>query len=154
MNERDFDHLVASVKQAGAIKRGKMKRGRRVQMDPAERNFVEMMFRIRRYKVVPGKTESFNDFFLTRQFPVQKRHGARLVGRFQTDDGLQIVAVWVYQSFDHYKEVQSLVAEDADSIAAQEYRRQVLEPLFTETDESFMTSTVPMALTELSHLEA
>ena len=23
-------------------------------------------------------------------------HGARLVGRFQTDDGLQIVAVWVY----------------------------------------------------------
>ena len=154
MNERDFDQLVASVKQAGAIKRGKMKRGRRVQMDPAERNFVEMMFRIRRYKVVPGKTESFNDFFRTRLFPVQKRHGARLVGRFQTDDGLQIVAVWVYQSFDHYEEVQSLVAEDADSIAARDYRRQVLDPLFTETDESFMTSTVPMALTELSHLEA
>ena len=47
-----------------------------------------------------------------------------------------------------------MVAEDADSIAAQEYRRQELDPLFTETDESFMTSTVPMALTELSHLEA
>ena len=112
-----------------------------------------MMFRIRRYQVVPGKTKAFNDFFLTRLFPVQQRYGARLVGRFQTDDGLQIVAVWVYQSFDHYKEVQGLVAEDADSIAAQEYRRQELDPLFTETDESFMTSTVPMALTELSHLE-
>ena len=47
-----------------------------------------MMFRIRRYQVVPGKTEAFNDFFLT-----------------------------------------------------------------TETDESFMTSTVPIASTELSHLE-
>ena len=57
-----------------------------------------MMFRIRRYQVVPGKTEAFNEFFLTRLFPVQKRYGARLVGRFQTDDGLQIVAVWVYQS--------------------------------------------------------
>ena len=117
-----------------------------------------MMFRIRRYQVVPGKIEAFNDFFLTRLFPVQKRYGARLVGRFQTDDGLQIVAVWVYRSFDHYfdhyKEVQSLVAEDADSIAAQEYRRQELDPLFMETDEAFMTSTVPMALTELSHLEA
>ena len=113
-----------------------------------------MTFRIRRYEVVPGKTEAFNDFFLTRLFPVQKRHGARLVGRFQTDDGLQIVAVWVYQSFEHYKEVQGLVAEDADSIAAQEYRRQVLEPLFTATAESFTTSTVPMALTELAHLEA
>lgn len=50
---------------------------------------------------------------------------------------IRIVAVWVYQSFDHYKEVQGLVAEDADSIAAQEYRRQELDPLFTETDESF-----------------
>ena len=28
MNERDFDHLVASVRQAGAIKRGEMKPGR------------------------------------------------------------------------------------------------------------------------------
>ena len=36
MNERDFDQLVASVKQAGAIKRDKMKPGRRIQMDPAD----------------------------------------------------------------------------------------------------------------------
>ena len=36
MNERDFDQLVSSVKQAGAIKRGKMKPGRRIQMDPAD----------------------------------------------------------------------------------------------------------------------
>lgn len=113
-----------------------------------------MMFRIRRYQVVPGKTKAFNDFFLTRLFPVQKKYGSRLVGRFQTDDGLQIIAVWAYQSFDHYKEVQSLAAEDSDSIAAQEYRREELDPLFTEMDESFMTSTVPMALTELSHLDA
>lgn len=31
MNERDFDHLAASVKQAGAIKRGTMKPGRTKQ---------------------------------------------------------------------------------------------------------------------------
>ena len=36
MKERDFDKLVASVKQAGAIKRGKMKPGRSIQMDPAD----------------------------------------------------------------------------------------------------------------------
>ena len=36
MNKRDFDQLVASVKQAGAIKRGKMKPGRRVQIDAAD----------------------------------------------------------------------------------------------------------------------
>ena len=44
--------------------------------------------------------------------------------------------------------MQSLVAKDADSIAAQDYRLTELEPLFTETDESYMTSTVPMDLTE------
>ena len=36
MNERDFDQLVASVKQAGAIKRGKLKPGRRIQMNPTD----------------------------------------------------------------------------------------------------------------------
>ena len=36
MNERDFDHLVVSVEQAGAIKRGKLKPGRTIQMDPAD----------------------------------------------------------------------------------------------------------------------
>jgi putative transcriptional regulator len=36
MKERDFDKLVDSVKQAGAIKRGKMKPGRTIRMDPAD----------------------------------------------------------------------------------------------------------------------
>ncbi len=36
MNERDFDQLVASVKQAGAIKRGELKPGRMTQMDPED----------------------------------------------------------------------------------------------------------------------
>ncbi len=36
MNERDFDQLATSVKQAGAIKRGKLKPGRTIQMDPAD----------------------------------------------------------------------------------------------------------------------
>ena len=36
MNERDFDRLVTSVKQAGAIKRGKMKPGHRIQIDATD----------------------------------------------------------------------------------------------------------------------
>ncbi len=36
MNERDFDKLVASVKQAGAIKRGKMQPERTTRMDPVD----------------------------------------------------------------------------------------------------------------------
>ena len=36
MNGRDFDKLVSSVKQAGAIKRGKLQPGRTTQMEPAD----------------------------------------------------------------------------------------------------------------------
>ena len=36
MKGRDFDKLVASVEQAGAIKRGKMNAGRTIRMDPAD----------------------------------------------------------------------------------------------------------------------
>ena len=36
MNKRDFDQLAASVKQAGEIKRGKLKPERTIQMDPAD----------------------------------------------------------------------------------------------------------------------
>ena len=36
MNERDFENLVTSVKQAGAIKRGKLQPGRTTHADPAD----------------------------------------------------------------------------------------------------------------------
>lgn len=36
MNEREFDQLAASVKQAGSIKRGKLKPGRTTRMDPED----------------------------------------------------------------------------------------------------------------------
>lgn len=36
MNEHDFDRLAASVKQVGEIKRGTLKPGRTMQVDPAD----------------------------------------------------------------------------------------------------------------------
>ena len=36
MNKRDFDQLAASVQQAGAFKRGRLKPGRTTYMDPAD----------------------------------------------------------------------------------------------------------------------
>ena len=36
MKEKDFDNLVKSVRQAGKIKRGKMKPSRTFQFDPAD----------------------------------------------------------------------------------------------------------------------
>ena len=36
MKEKDFDNLIKSVRQAGKIKRGKMKPSRAFQFDPAD----------------------------------------------------------------------------------------------------------------------
>ena len=99
-----------------------------------------MLYRIRRYVTVPETVESFHDFFNRYLLPVQRRHGARLVGRWATDDG-EVVAVWEYDDMAAYERIQTAVATDPDSVHAQQVRK-TLEPLFTEMHESFARSTV------------
>ena len=99
-----------------------------------------MYYRTRIYRAVPENLEIFHKFFLERLLPIQKRHGARLVGRWQTEDE-RVVAVWEYDSPEHYQRVHARVAADPDAIEAQEYRRQ-LPPLVLETEEFFMRSTL------------
>lgn len=111
-----------------------------------------MIFRCRMYRVAPGKLEAFNAFFLTRLLPVQRRYGAKLVGRWGSDDGNVLLALWAYESVEAYQRIQSRVGSDPDSAEAQAYRREHLNPLYTETEEWLMTSTVPLELTALSAL--
>lgn len=96
---------------------------------------------MRIYRAIPENLQLFHDFFNQRLLPVQRRHGARLVGRWETEDN-RVVAVWEYDSRDAYEHIQALVREDPDSISAQEYKRQHLPKLIEHTDEVFMTSTV------------
>ena len=112
-----------------------------------------MIFRLRQYKVAPGKIEVFNTFFREHLLPVQKLYGTRLIGRWPTEDGECIAALWIYDSFEQYESIQAKVRVDPDLIAALEFRRGNLDPLFTEREEAFMVSTIPLNWTELSHLE-
>ena len=100
-----------------------------------------MIYRLRIYKVIPENAETFHQFFLTRLLPVQLRHGARLVGRWQTDDK-RVVAVWEYDSEEEYRRIADAIRSDSDSIAAQEYRRKSLPPFWTERQEVLMRSTL------------
>lgn len=52
-----------------------------------------MLYRMRVYQAVGENLPVFHDFFRTCLLPVQLRHGARLVGRWETEDG-RVVAVW------------------------------------------------------------
>ena len=112
-----------------------------------------MIFRLRQYQVAPGMIDKFNAFFKERLLPVQKRYGACLIGRWQTENGSHVAALWTYDNMKQYESIQAQVRLDPDSVAAQKYRRANLKSMIVGTEEKFMVSTVPLELTELSHLQ-
>jgi NIPSNAP len=97
---------------------------------------------MRVYDAVRENLALFHEFFRTRLLPVQLRHGARLVGRWETDDG-RVVAVWEYDDRAAYERIEAAVRSDPDSRRAQEHRAG-LPPLFRGREETFMTATVPL----------
>ena len=52
-----------------------------------------MIYRMRVYEVVRENLDRFNQFFKDHLLPTQLRHGARLVGRWSTEDD-RVVAIW------------------------------------------------------------
>lgn len=95
---------------------------------------------MRIYQAVPENLEAFHEFFRAHLLPVQLRHGARLVGRWQTQDD-RVVAVWEYDDRAAYERIEAAVRADPDSARARAVRAS-LPPLMTSTDETFMTSTL------------
>jgi 8-oxo-dGTP diphosphatase len=102
--------------------------------------------------VAPGKIGALNSFFQQDLLPVQKKHGARLVGRWQTEDGSHVVAIWAYQDRSEYERIAASVRSDPDMIEAQRLRRTDLDPLVEAAQEQLVVSTVELAETELRHL--
>jgi NIPSNAP len=99
-----------------------------------------MLYRMRIYQAVTENLPVFHEFFCAFLLPVQLRHGARLVGRWETEDG-RVVAIWEYDDRAAYEQIEAAVRADPDSRRAQEHRRQ-LPALMTATDETFMSPTI------------
>jgi len=100
-----------------------------------------MIYRMRTYVAIPDRVDDFTQFFLEHLYPPQRDHGARLVGRWLTEDG-RMVAVFEYDDRAHFERVDAAVRADPRAAAAQA-RREELGPLFEGYDEVFMRSTVP-----------
>lgn len=98
-----------------------------------------VIYRMRTYQAVPDHLEAFHAFFRDHLLPVQLRHGARLVGRWETGD-VRIVAVWEYDDRAAHARIDAAVRADPDTRAALQLRRTLPE-LFTSVDEAFMTDT-------------
>lgn len=99
-----------------------------------------LIYRIRRYEAVSENLAVFHDFFNEHLLPVQAEHGARIVGRWETDDH-EVVAVWEYDDEASYQRIEASVRNDPKSARAQVVRA-VLPPLFTARHESFARSTL------------
>jgi hypothetical protein len=96
---------------------------------------------MRIYESVRENLPLFLDFFRRHLLPVQLRHGARLIGRWETDDG-RVVAVWEYDDRAAYERIEAAVRSAPESLKAQQNRGE-LPPLITAQEETFMTATVP-----------
>jgi NIPSNAP len=99
-----------------------------------------VIYRMRVYDTVRENLPVFHDFFRAHLLPVQLRHGARLVGRWETEDG-RVVAVWEYDDRPAYERIESAVRHDPDSRRARRHRA-TLPILITGQEETFMTSTL------------
>jgi hypothetical protein len=98
---------------------------------------------MRSYETVRENLPLFHEFFRTYLLPVQLRHGARLIGRWEAEDG-RVIAVWEYDDRDAYERIDAEVRADPDSIRARQ-RRAELPPLITAQQEAFMVSTTDEA---------
>ncbi len=97
-----------------------------------------MIYRMRIYDTVRENLPVFHDFFRTYLLPVQLRHGARLIGRWETEDG-RVVAVWEYDDRAAYDRIEAAVRADSDTPRARQHRAE-LPPLITAREETFMVS--------------
>lgn len=66
----------------------------------------------------------FHDFFHTFLLPVHLRHGARLAGRWETED-CRVVAIWEYDDRAAYERIEAAVRADPGSRRAQQRRAEL-----------------------------
>lgn len=74
------------------------------------------MFYRRKFYIVKNEfVENFNAHFSKTNLPNQLKHGSRLVGRWMKnneDDTVEIFAIWEYDSYEDYLEIESKLRND------------------------------------------
>ncbi|HET7657336.1 MAG TPA: NIPSNAP family protein, partial [Bacillales bacterium] len=100
-----------------------------------------MIYRRKTYQIDPSKAEAFNEFFNTYLLPNQLKHGSKLVGRWITEDKTEITAIWEYESYEAYLEIEEAVRNDPMAETAREVREPLL-PLYISAKQDFLASTV------------
>jgi hypothetical protein len=102
---------------------------------------VLVIYRMRTYRADPERLASSHRVFFEHVLPVHLKHGARFIGRWQTDDD-RIVVLWEYDSREDCERIQKVVKEDRYSEETASLRRD--SGLFgAESEEVLMSPTGP-----------
>ncbi|WP_054949623.1 NUDIX domain-containing protein [Numidum massiliense] len=99
-----------------------------------------MYYRRKTYKIKPDKLETFNAFFHEYLLPNQLKHGTELIGRWVTEDGSEIVAIWKYKDKESYEQIEARIRRDPLHRRAQQ-KLQQLGQLFEESKQDFLRPT-------------
>ncbi|MBT2662989.1 NIPSNAP family protein [Bacillus sp. ISL-45] len=78
-----------------------------------------MFYRRKFYLVKNDFVEPFNKLFTEINLPNQLKHGARLTGRWMLphdDDTTEIFAIWEYDSYENYIEIENKVSCDQEHL--------------------------------------
>jgi 8-oxo-dGTP diphosphatase len=99
-----------------------------------------MIYRRKQYKINPDRYHEFNKFFHTYLLPNQYKNGAKLVGRWVSENKEEVTAIWEYQSYESYQKIEEKVKSDELHHLAQEHRPKIKE-IILESRQDFLTST-------------
>lgn len=76
-----------------------------------------MFYRRKTYRIKSHFIDSFNELFNTINLPNQRKHGARLIGRWMrplSEDESEVFAIWEYDSEAAYQRIEQAVRSDQD----------------------------------------
>ncbi|OGX78147.1 NUDIX hydrolase [Exiguobacterium sp. SH31] len=100
-----------------------------------------MFHRRKTYTIRPERLQEFTEFFHTYLYPIQVSHGARLVGRWVTEDQTEVMALWEYRDREHYEQVERDYRSSALRREAMKKRARLGKDLYIKSSEEFMMPT-------------
>jgi 8-oxo-dGTP diphosphatase len=99
-----------------------------------------LIYRMRTYTIIPARLEAFNALFHRELEPIFVRYGTRTVGRWQDLERSRVVAIFEYDSLEHYQRSDAAVRSDPEYVAVM--TRAIADGAFYSAFEDvLMTST-------------
>ncbi|QOS78521.1 NIPSNAP family protein [Paenibacillus sp. JNUCC31] len=120
-----------------------------------------MIYRRKPYVVASSFVEEFNALFNDILLPSQLKYGARLIGRWHQhmdDETSEIFAMWEYDTFEQYEEIEHKIKSDNEHIIRvqerfdQIGRNRYKEVFRKDIKQDFFESTVAREKTILKTL--